>query len=102
MNSNISIIGVPMDLGADRRGVDMGPSAIRYAGVVERLEKIGYTVHDEGDIVVRRPKQNTTAGTNLKYLDEIARVNRELCDAVSGEMKKGHFPLVIGGDHSIA
>lgn len=48
MNRNISVVGVPMDLGADRRGVDMGPSAIRYAGVVERLAKIGYKVHDKG------------------------------------------------------
>jgi arginase len=102
INSNISIIGVPMDLGADRRGVDMGPSAIRYAGITERLEKIGYTVHDQGDLIVHRPKQYATPGTNLKYLDEIARVNEELCGAVSNEMQKGNFPLVIGGDHSIA
>ncbi len=102
INSNISIIGVPMDLGADRRGVDMGPSAIRYAGVVQRLEDIGYTVHDRGDLVVRHPKNYSTVGTNLKYLDEIARVNTELANAVSEEMNKGYFPLVIGGDHSIA
>ncbi|MFT9850067.1 arginase [Aneurinibacillus sp. REN35] len=102
MNQNISIIGVPMDLGADRRGVDMGPSAIRYAGIAERLEKIGYRMHDKGDLVVRRPKDYTSAGTHLKYLDEIARVNVELSEAISTEMSKGHFPLVIGGDHSIA
>lgn len=102
VNENISIIGVPMDLGADRRGVDMGPSAIRYAGIVERLERIGYNVHDQGDIVVRRTASNKNAHTNLKYLDEITRVNLELCEAVSSEMKKGYFPLVIGGDHSIA
>lgn len=52
-DKNISIIGVPMDLGADRRGVDMGPGAIRYAGIVKRLESIGYNVHDRGDLVVR-------------------------------------------------
>lgn len=102
INQNISIIGVPMDLGADRRGVDMGPSAIRYAGIAERLERIGYRVHDRGDLVVRRPEDYTSAGTHLKYLDEIARVNAELCEAVSIEMGKGNFPLVIGGDHSIA
>ncbi|GED16227.1 arginase [Aneurinibacillus migulanus] len=101
-NENISIIGVPMDLGADRRGVDMGPSAIRYAGIVERLESIGYKVHDRGDLIVRRPQVNKTANTNLKYLDEITRVNLELCETVSAEMEKGNFPLVIGGDHSIA
>ncbi|WP_047155372.1 arginase [Aneurinibacillus tyrosinisolvens] len=102
MNSNISILGVPMDLGADRRGVDMGPSAIRYAGVTERLEKIGYQVHDQGDLVVRRPEKYSTPGTNLKYLDEIVQVSTELADAVASEMKKGHFPLILGGDHSIA
>jgi arginase len=102
INSNISILGVPMDLGADRRGVDMGPSAIRYAGVTERLEKIGYQVHDQGDLVIRRPEKYSTPGTNLKYLDEIVQVSTELADAVANEMKKGHFPLILGGDHSIA
>lgn len=91
-----------MDLGADRRGVDMGPSAIRYAGIESRLEMLGYAVHDEGDIIVQRPKQQVTSGTNLKYLDEIVRVNQKLCEAVSIQIGKGHFPLVIGGDHSIA
>jgi arginase len=102
INSNISIVGVPMDLGADRRGVDMGPSAIRYAGVIERLEALGYAVHDKGDLVVHRSGQYNTVGTNLKYLEEIARVNSELAAVVAEEMKNGHFPLVIGGDHSIA
>ncbi|BAU26059.1 arginase [Aneurinibacillus soli] len=102
LNPNVSLIGVPMDLGADRRGVDMGPSAIRYAGIEARLEALGYVVHDEGDIIVQRPKQQATPGTHLKYLDEIARVNQELCEAVSFQMGKGRFPLVIGGDHSIA
>lgn len=102
VNQNISLIGVPMDLGADRRGVDMGPSAIRYAGVVPKLEELGYVVHDEEDIIVQRLKQQATPGTNLKYLDEIERVNLELCQAVCNQMGRGHFPLVIGGDHSIA
>lgn len=102
LNHNIGLIGVPMDLGADRRGVDMGPSAIRYGGLQQRLEKLGYMIHDEGDLVVHRPKQYSTSGTILKYLGEIARVNSELRDTVSRQMDKGHFPLVIGGDHSIA
>jgi arginase len=102
INPNISLIGVPIDLGADRRGVDMGPSAIRYAGVVERLRKIGYTIHDRGDLVVRRPQNYSSAGTNLKYLEEISKVGNELADKVAEEMSLGHFPLVIGGDHSIA
>jgi arginase len=102
INHNIGLIGVPMDLGADRRGVDMGPSAIRYAGLQQRLEQLGYMVHDKGDLIVKRPKRFSTTGTNLKYLGEIARVNMKLRDAVSRQMEKGYFPLVIGGDHSIA
>lgn len=102
MNHCISIIGVPLDLGADRRGVDMGPSAIRYAGLIERLETIGYEIHDEEDILVHRPSYSQLDRDKLKYLDEIERVNIELCKKVSEEINKGRFPLVIGGDHSIA
>ncbi|WP_199614524.1 arginase [Paenibacillus alkalitolerans] len=101
-NKDISVIGVPMDLGADRRGVDMGPSAIRCAGMQARLERLGYIVHDEGDIVVRRPKSYGEHGTTLKYLDEIARVCDELHKNVADAIQKGFFPLVVGGDHSIA
>jgi len=101
-NNHISIIGVPLDLGADRRGVDMGPSAIRHAGLRERLEDMDYEVDDKGDIVVNRPDVCQVDGEKLKYLDEIERVNIELCRRVNKEMGKGHFPLVLGGDHSIA
>ena len=98
---DIAIIGVPMDLGADRRGVDMGPSAIRCAGLERRLTQLGYRVHDQGDLVVRR--QPAAAGTGkLKYVDEIAKVNAELCLAVETAQQAGRFPLVLGGDHSIA
>lgn len=87
-------------MGADRRGVDMGPSAIRYAGVSARLQSIGYDVADTGDILVNRP--NMVGEARLKYLDEIERVNRELCQRVARELNNGRFPLVMGGDHSIA
>lgn len=101
MNKNISIIGVPMDLGADRRGVDMGPSAIRYAGIVSRLEGMGYSIKDIGDIAVARP--HTFSETeNHKYLDQVVDANALLAEAVSREMEEGRFPLVLGGDHSIA
>jgi len=70
--------------------------------VVERLEKIGYQVEDKGDIVADRKAVSTTPGTNLKNLDEVARVNEELCKAVDEAMAEGRFPLVIGGDHSMA
>lgn len=102
MNKNISIIGVPMDLGADRRGVDMGPSAIRYAGVKKRLESIGYIIEDMGDLRVPTPESYPIIHDNLKYLAEITKVNIELAEVVDREMSRGQFPLVIGGDHSIA
>lgn len=102
INSKLSLIGVAIDLGAGTPGVSMGPSAIRYAGVVERLINIGYEVEDKGDIVAVKPASPITDGTNLKNLDEVARVNNELCNRVSEEMGKGRFPLIIGGDHSIA
>jgi arginase len=102
VNKHISLIGVPLDLGADRRGVDMGPSAIRYAKVIERLQDLGYEVNDKGDIVVRRPDSYYPDNGKLKYLEEIERVNTELCRIVDEEMARGAFPLVLGGDHSIA
>ncbi|WP_422485554.1 arginase [Gudongella sp. DL1XJH-153] len=101
-NENLSLIGVAMDLGAGTRGGSLGPAALRYAGIVERLEKIGYNVKDKGDIVADRNAFSTTPGTNLKNLEEVARVNEELCKIVDQEMAAGRFPLVMGGDHSIA
>jgi len=101
-NDHISVIGVPLDLGADRRGVDMGPSAIRHAGMKERLEVLGYNINDKGDIMVNRPDICQGEGESLKYLNEITRVNIELCQTIDDEMAKGQFPLVLGGDHSIA
>ena len=102
INPNISIIGVAIDLGAATPGVSLGPSAIRYAGVKERLEKIGYHVKDEGDITAIKPASPIMEGCKLKYLIEVARVNTELCKRVSDAMDEGRFPLVLGGDHSIA
>lgn len=101
MNKNISIVGVPLDLGADRRGVDMGPSAIRYAGVVARLEQMGLNIQDRGDISVTRPHRFTET-ENHKYLDEVVEANTNLAEVVSEIMQEGRFPLVLGGDHSIA
>ncbi|HJV47076.1 MAG TPA: arginase [Bacillota bacterium] len=102
MNKRISIIGVPMDLGADRRGVDMGPSAIRYAGVKRRLETLGYEIDDIGDLRVPSPESYPIIHHNLKYLKEITEVNIQLSQVIEQEMSKGRFPLVLGGDHSIA
>lgn len=102
MLKGISIIGVPVDLGAGRRGVDMGPSAIRYANIVDRMENCGYDVVDYGDLKIPIPVRNKEENTKLRYLKEIKVVNEELAVAVSHIIKEGRYPLVLGGDHSIA
>ena len=98
----IDIIGVPIDLGADRRGVDMGPSAIRYAHLHQKLNELEYTLEDKGNIEV--PIQETCSITDarLKYLDCIIPMGRRVAGAVATSMQSGHFPLVIGGDHSLS
>lgn len=98
----IRIVGVPMDLGAGRRGVDMGPSALRIAGIAERLRDIGHTVFDEGDIPVKAPESQEIDDNKLKYLPEIVRVTTILAHKVEDIMERKEFPLVLGGDHSIA
>ncbi|MED4267396.1 arginase [Priestia megaterium] len=103
MIKDISIIGVPMDLGQTRRGVDMGPSAIRYAGVNERLENLGYTVHDEGNIQVEiKERAQIDTDTNLKNLKAVADSNEQLSQKIDEIIHLNRFPLVLGGDHSIA
>jgi arginase len=103
MDKNISIIGVPMDLGQLRRGVDMGPSAIRYAGVVERLEMLEYDIEDLGDIGIEHVdrKQIVNNGV-LRNLKEVALASEELAKTVDDVITRNRFPLVFGGDHSIA
>ncbi|GAB6932402.1 arginase [Calditerricola satsumensis] len=98
----VALIGVPMDLGADRRGVDMGPSAMRYAGVMARLTRLGFHVDDVGDLVVPRPSGVAGQDLNLKHLPEVVEVNRNLAATVSEKVREGYIPLVLGGDHSIA
>ncbi len=103
MNKNLSIIGAPMDLGQMRRGVDMGPSAIRYAGVIERLEQLQYDVEDLGDIQIPRPnRKEVQIEDNLRNLKEVAEGNAQLAHSVDEAVESGRFPLVFGGDHSIA
>src|SRR5512134_2338668 len=98
----IDIIGVPIDLGADRRGVDMGPSAIRYAHLHQKLEELGYTLNDRGNIEV--PIQETCSITDprLKYMDCIIPMARRIAGAVATSLQAGRFPLVLGGDHSLS
>jgi arginase len=103
MLKDITVIGVPMDLGQMRRGVDMGPSAIRYAGVVERLENLDYRVEDFGDIDIARPeKQSIENEGNLKNLQGVIDASEKLSQTVSNVISNKKFPLVLGGDHSIA
>jgi arginase len=98
----IHIIGFPMDLGADRRGVDMGPSALRIADIDEKLMGLGYKVEDEGDIEVQVPEVLKVIDPRLKYLPEIAAACDKLARKVKRVLKDGNFPLVLGGDHSMA
>jgi len=98
----IHLIGVPMDLGAGRRGVDMGPSAIRIAGVTEKLQRLGHTVVDEGDIVIKPPEQQKIRNDRLRYLTEIVRACTFLSIKIEKILEGLGFPLVVGGDHSIA
>lgn len=98
----IDIIGVPIDLGADRRGVDMGPSAIRYAHLQTKLEALGYIVEDKGNIEVPIAEMCTITDPKLKYLDCIVPMSRRAAGAVSTSLQSGHFPLVLGGDHSLS
>jgi arginase len=101
MKKDISIIGVPMDLGQSRRGVDMGPSAMRYAGLIDRLESLGYNIEDCGDLTIGRPEKPSNI-KGLKNLKAVAEASQILADSVRDEIGKGRFPLVLGGDHSIA
>jgi len=98
----IDIIGVPIDLGADRRGVDMGPSAIRYAHLHQELQKAGFGFEDCGNVEVPIFEMCAITEPKLKYIDCIVPMARRTAGAVATSMQQGHFPLVIGGDHSIA
>ncbi|MGH9689179.1 MAG: arginase [Candidatus Acidiferrales bacterium] len=102
MADKIRIIGVPMDLGASRRGVDMGPSALRVAGLQARLKQLGRQVEDIGNISVRQPEEQHYGEKNAKYLDEIAETCKGLAETVRKTLEADLLPLVLGGDHSIA
>ncbi|HLR23802.1 MAG TPA: arginase [Pseudogracilibacillus sp.] len=99
---NISMIGVSMDFGQSRRGVNMGPSAIRYAGVVNRLEALGHEIKDRGDIHINESVQAEKSSSKLKNLKEVIEANEKLAEQVENVLAEERFPLVLGGDHSIA
>jgi arginase len=99
---NIRIIGAPMDLGADRRGVDMGASAIRYAGLSDQLQQLGYSVHDIGNLAIPQPESRPEGSPHLKYLEPIVHASEELATLISTALQEHEFPLLLGGDHSIS
>ncbi|MHC4937797.1 MAG: arginase [Planctomycetota bacterium] len=98
----VGLLGVPLDLGAGRRGTDMGPSAIRIAGLNPGLAKLGVTVRDHGFVVVPAPETRNPGRTDLRFAKEIQHVCVRLRDRVRAMMADGDCPLVLGGDHSIA
>ena len=98
----IDLIGVPVDLGAGRRGVDMGPSAIRYASLQNKLEEMGNTIEDKGNIEVPIQEMCKVTDPKLKYIDCIIPMGRRVAGAVATSVQTGHFPLVLGGDHSLS
>lgn len=100
--THATIVGVLMDLGADRRGVDMGPSAIRVANLNERLRELGYQVTDDGNISVRNAEMMAISDRRLKYLPEISNACQVLAKRVEEALESGAIPIVLGGDHSIA
>ncbi|MFB6068647.1 MAG: arginase [Halobacterium sp.] len=104
--TDVRIIGAPTDYGANRRGVDMGPSAIRYAGLADELGRTGRDCHDVGDLPAPRVEERDEAAgigrSNARYLDEVETVCRRLADDVADALAAASTPVVLGGDHSIA
>jgi arginase len=98
----IRVIGVPLDLGQSRRGVDMGPSAVRVAGLEARLEAIGHVVEDGGNVAVAIPEQKKEGAAHAKYLKEITATCTKSADLVLKTIEAGKVPMVLGGDHSVA
>lgn len=98
----VEIIGAPLDLGAGRRGTDMGPSALRIARLGERIATLGYRVADRGDVAAAVPETHSPKDDRKKYIAPIARVCRQVYRAASAADGAGALPIVVGGDHSVA
>jgi arginase len=98
----VHVIGVPLDLGGGRRGVDMGPSAFRIAGLDERLKRLGYPVIDHGNLPTPIPETQDQYDDRKKYILDIARVCQQVYELSLASLESGGFPLVLGGDHSLA
>ena len=102
MAQKVRIIGVPMDLGQSHRGVDMGPSALRGAGLQVSIKKLGLQVEDIGNLSVKQPEEMPVGEKRAKYLQEIAETCGDVAAAAEKSLIEGFLPLVLGGDHSIA
>ncbi len=102
MAQKVRIIGVPMDLGQSRRGVDMGPSALRGAGLQPSIKKLGIQVEDIGNLSVKQPEEMPIGEKRAKYLQEIAETCADVATVAEKSLSEGFLPLVLGGDHSIA
>jgi arginase len=102
MAQKVRIIGVPMDLGQSRRGVDMGPSALRGAGLQASIKKLGVQVEDIGNLSVKQPEEMPVGEKRAKYLQEIAETCADIAAAAEKSLTEGFLPIVLGGDHSIA
>jgi len=98
----IRILGVPLDLGQERRGVDMGPSAVRAAGLNSALKALGHQVEDVGNIQVKIPEMQHFGDRHAKYLNEIGETSQEVAHRIYQTLEAGCFPLSLGGDHSVA
>src|SRR5579872_3045115 len=98
----VHIIGVPLDLGGNRRGVDMGPSAFRIAGLGERISSLGFAVSDKGDLPAPIPETQEQRDERKKYIRDIAKVCQKLYQSALQSLDEGAMPLVLGGDHSLA
>ena len=98
----VHLIGVPIDLGTGRRGVDMGPSAFRIAGIRDQIANLGWSTIDKGNLATPIPETQLPADTSKKYVHDIAKVCQELYDYAMKSLEEGALPLVLGGDHSLA
>jgi arginase len=99
---NVTIIGAALDLGAGRRGVDMGPSAIRYAGLDDRLANLGYDIDDRGNVGTAVAEAIDAGDEQARFLPQIKETCRHIADLVADAAASGSTPLVLGGDHSVA
>src|SRR5690348_14214714 len=101
-NAPVAIIGAALDLGQGRRGTDMGPSAIRYAGLDTRIAELGRPVEDWGNVVTAVAESIGYGDEEARFLDEIKATCAEIADLVAKAKQEGYLPLVLGGDHSVA